>query len=251
MRFDLRNGRLPILTTKNVLFNNILGELLWMLSGSTDSEVLSSNGIKIWDYDGDPLVMESRGLGKRKRGQLGPVYGHQMRHYGADWVEGKSDYKGEGIDQISDLIKKIKKNPNDRRLVMNLYNPSQVHLMSLPPCHMFCQFFVTNGELSCHLYQRSGDMGLGVPYNITSYCLLLCIIANITGLGRGDFIHTIGDCHIYKNHIDALKYQCEFGDYFAFPILEIGEISDIDSLKKEDFKLIGKKSSPSIYMQLN
>lgn len=160
MRFDLRES-FPLLTTKQVFFKGVVLELLWFISGCTSSKVLSSQGCKIWDANGSKEFLNSIGLTNREEGDLGPVYGFQWRHWGAQYVDMHTDYKGKGIDQLKNCIEKIKKNPNDRRIVMSAWNPSELSKMALPPCHMFCQFYVANGELSCQMYQRSCDMGLG------------------------------------------------------------------------------------------
>ncbi|GAY66188.1 hypothetical protein CUMW_246730 [Citrus unshiu] len=209
-------------------------------------EVLSRN------FSGSSVVqqMPSVGLTDREEGDLGPVYGFQWRHFGARYTNMHADYSGQGFDQLLDVINKIKNNPNDRRIVLSAWNPSDLKLMALPPCHMFAQFYVANGELSCQMYQRSADMGLGVPFNIASYALLTCMIAHVCDLAPGDFIHVIGDAHVYRNHVRPLEEQLQKLPK-PFPILKINpEKKDIDSFVAEDFKLIGYDPHQKIEMKM-
>src|SRR6186713_2236926 len=186
MRFDLQKG-FPLVTTKKVHTKSIFHELLWFLKGETNIAYLKENGVSIWDEWAD------------ERGDLGPVYGSQWRSWkGAD---------GKTVDQISQVIEQIKKNPDSRRLIVNAWNVGEIDKMKLPPCHAFFQFYVSNGTLSCQLYQRSADVFLGVPFNIASYALLTMMIAQVTGLVPGEFVHTLGDAHLYKNHIEQTKLQ--------------------------------------------
>jgi len=214
-------------------------ELLWFIKGSTNAKELSDNGIHIWDGNGSREYLDSIGLEKREEGDLGPVYGFQWRHFGAEYTDMHADYSGKGVDQLKDLIHKIKTNPTDRRLVLTAWNPLALPEMALPPCHMFCQvnmirvatrhncrtfqsqtlnnkilcvylqFYVADGELSCQMYQRSCDLGLGVPFNIASYALLTRMVAQVCGLAAGDFVHVLGDAHVYANHVDPLKLQLQ------------------------------------------
>jgi len=174
MRFDLRTS-FPLLTTKRVFWRGVVEELLWFVKGDTNGKHLSEKGIKIWEGNGSREFLDKRGLSHREEGDLGPVYGFQWRHFGAKYVDMHTDYSGQGVDQLAECIKKIKEDPADRRIIMSAWNPADLNLMALPPCHMFCQFYVANGELSCLMYQRSCDMGLGVPFNIASYSLLTCM----------------------------------------------------------------------------
>ncbi|KAH9696287.1 Bifunctional dihydrofolate reductase-thymidylate synthase [Citrus sinensis] len=209
-------------------------------------EVLSRN------FSGSSVVqqMPSVGLTDREEGDLGPVYGFQWRHFGARYTNMHADYSGQGFDQLLDVINKIKNNPNDRRIVLSAWNPFDLKLMALPPCHMFAQFYVANGELSCQMYQRSADMGLGVPFNIASYALLTCMIAHVCDLAPGDFIHVIGDAHVYRNHVRPLEEQLQKLPK-PFPILKINpEKKDIDSFVSEDFKLIGYDPHQKIEMKM-
>jgi len=206
MRFNLRHS-FPLLTTKRVFWRGVAEELLWFIAGRTNGKELSDKGIHIWDGNGSREYLDSVGLSHREEGDLGPVYGFQWRHFGAEYSNMHSDYSGQGVDQLAELIHKIKTNPNDRRLVLTAWNPAAIKDMALPPCHMFCQFYVADGELSCQMYQRSCDLGLGVPFNIASYSLLTCMIAQVCGLKPGDFVHVLGDAHVYANHVEPLKEQ--------------------------------------------
>ncbi len=188
MRFDLAKG-FPLLTTKKLHLRSIIYELLWFLTGNTNIQYLQDNGVKIWDEWAD------------ENGELGPVYGHQWR----SWPDGK----GGTIDQISQLIDMIQKNPDSRRLLVSAWNVAEVNNMALPPCHTLFQFYVADGKLSCQLYQRSADIFLGVPFNIASYALLTMMVAQVCNLRPGDFIHTFGDAHIYSNHLDQVEMQLQ------------------------------------------
>jgi len=248
-RYDLRKS-FPLLTTKRVFWRGVLEELLWFVRGDTNGKHLSEKGIKIWDGNGSKEFLEKRGLGHREEGDLGPVYGFQWRHFGAKYVDMHADYTGQGVDQLAECIKLIKENPTDRRILLSAWNPADLHLMALPPCHMFCQFYVMNGELSCLMYQRSCDMGLGVPFNIASYSLLTCMMAQVCGLKPGDFIHTLGNAHVYSNHIDPLKTQLERTPR-PFPILKINpDVKDIDGFKASDFELVGYNPHGKIAMEM-
>nr|XP_025742433.1 thymidylate synthase isoform X2 [Callorhinus ursinus] len=214
------------------------------------SSELSSKGVKIWDANGSRDFLDSLGFSNREEGDLGPVYGFQWRHFGAEYKDKDSDYSGQGVDQLQKVIDTIKTNPDDRRIILCGWNPKDLPLMALPPCHALCQFYVVNGELSCQLYQRSGDMGLGVPFNIASYALLTYMIAHITGLKPGDFIHTLGDAHIYLNHIEPLKMQLQ-REPRPFPKLRIlRKVETIDDFKAEDFQIEGYSPHPTIKMEM-
>ncbi|XP_052870570.1 thymidylate synthase-like, partial [Anopheles cruzii] len=209
LRYSLRDGTFPLLTTKKVFFRGIAEELLWFIKGSTNAKELQAKGVRIWDGNSTREFLDSCGFTDREEGDLGPVYGFQWRHFGAKYKTCHDDYSGKGKDQLAEVIDKIKNNPTDRRIIMSSWNPVDISIMALPPCHCLAQFFVANGELSCQMYQRSADVGLGVPFNIASYSLLTHMIAHVTGLKTGEFIHTTGDTHIYLNHIDALKEQVQ------------------------------------------
>ncbi|GLE05482.1 hypothetical protein PINS_up014505 [Pythium insidiosum] len=252
MRFNLRDNIFPLLTTKRVFWRGVAEELLWFISGDTNAKTLQDKGIHIWDGNGSKEYLESIGLGHREAGDLGPVYGFQWRHFGAKYTTMHADYSGQGVDQLAEVIHKLKTNPNDRRIIMSAWNPADLKEMALPPCHMFCQFYVANGELSCQMYQRSADMGLGVPFNIASYALLTRLIAQVTGLRAGDFIHTIGDAHIYLNHVEPLKVQLGRTPR-AFPTLKINpeKTNSIDEFVFEDFELEGYKPHGTIKMAMS
>ncbi|CAM6093066.1 unnamed protein product [Calypogeia fissa] len=250
MRFNLRKS-FPLLTTKRVHFRGILEELLWFISGSTNAKILQDKDVKIWDGNSSKEYLDKLGLTDREEGDLGPIYGFQWRHFGAKYTNMHADYSGQGFDQLADVIHKIRTNPDDRRIMLSAWNPADLHLMALPPCHMFAQFYVANGELSCQMYQRSCDMGLGVPYNIASYSLLTCMIAHVCDLLPGDFVHVLGDAHVYKTHIEPLQIQLRNSPK-PFPTLKIksSAAKDIDSITANDFELIGYDSCKKIAMQM-
>nr|CAC84368.1 thymidylate synthase [Saimiriine gammaherpesvirus 2] len=248
-RFSLEN-EFPLLTTKRVFWRGVVEELLWFIRGSTDSKELSAAGVHIWDANGSRSFLDKLGFYDRDEGDLGPVYGFQWRHFGAEYRGSKRDYKGEGVDQLKQLIATIKTNPTDRRMLMCAWNVSDIPKMVLPPCHVLSQFYVCDGKLSCQLYQRSADMGLGVPFNIASYSLLTCMIAHVTNLVPGEFIHTIGDAHIYVDHIDALKMQLTRTPR-PFPTLRFARnVSCIDDFKADDIILENYNPHPIIKMHM-
>jgi thymidylate synthase len=225
MRFDL-SEKFPLLTTKKVHLKSVIHELLWFLKGSTNIGYLKENGVSIWDEWAD------------ENGDLGPVYGSQWR----SWQT--SD--GRTIDQISNLIENIKNNPDSRRLIVSAWNVGEVDKMKLPPCHCFFQFYIANDKLSCQLYQRSADIFLGVPFNIASYALLTLMIAQVTNLAPGDFVHTLGDAHIYSNHIEQVKQQLS-REAKDLPIMKINpHIKDIFSFKYDDFEILNYDPHPLI-----
>lgn len=254
LRFDLKNNVLPLLTTKRVFYRGVLEELLWFVNGCTDSKILSEKGVKIWDGNGSKQFLENRGLGHRDEGDLGPVYGFQWRHFGAEYKDCYSDYTNQGVDQLAEVVDKIKNNPYDRRIILSAWNPKDMPQMALPPCHMFCQFYISWPKgvktLSCQLYQRSCDMGLGVPFNIASYALLTKMIAHVCECDAGELVHVMGDAHVYENHVNALKEQIERtpGEY---PTLEFSrKIESIDDFKYEDFILNDYKPQKKIEMAM-
>ncbi|CAL8313768.1 unnamed protein product [Merluccius merluccius] len=239
-RYSLRD-QFPLLTTKKVFWKAILEELLWFIKGSTNSKELSGKGVKIWDANGSRDFLDKSGFAGREEGDLGPVYGFQWRHF---------DYSGQGVDQLQKVVDTIRTNPEDRRIIMCAWNPKDLPHMALPPCHALCQFYVCDGELSCQLYQRSGDMGLGVPFNIASYALLTYMIAHITGLKTGDFVHTLGDAHVYVNHIKPLEEQLQ-REVRPFPKLKIlRKVEKIDDFRTEDFEICDYNPHPAIRMQM-
>jgi thymidylate synthase len=225
MRFDLSEG-FPLLTTKKVHTKSIIHELLWFLKGETNIAYLKENGVSIWDEWADPS------------GNLGPVYGSQWRSWkGAD---------GRAVDQITQVVDQIKKNPDSRRLIVSAWNVAELEKMALPPCHAFFQFYVANGKLSCQLYQRSADIFLGVPFNIASYALLTLMIAQVTGLKPGDFVHTLGDAHLYLNHLDQTQLQLS-RETRPLPRMRLNPaVKSIFDFKYEDFTLEGYEPHPGI-----
>lgn len=225
MRFDLEKG-FPLVTLKKTWFKGVVYELLWMISGSTNIKYLKNNNVNIWNEWAD------------RKGELGPVYGKQWRSW--DTADNTT------IDQLDQVIESIKTNPDSRRHIVTAWNPGDVDKMKLPPCHMMFQFYVYEGKLSCQLYQRSADVFLGVPFNIASYALLTMMVAQVTGLKAGEFIHTIGDAHLYKNH---WAQSCEVisREPKALPIVVLNpKILDIDLFKFEDIVLLGYESHPSL-----
>ncbi|KAF4361890.1 hypothetical protein G4B88_009262 [Cannabis sativa] len=235
---------------QKVFWRGVVEELLWFISGSTSAKVLQEKGIHIWDGNASRDYLDGIGLTDREEGDLGPVYGFQWRHFGARYTDMHADYSGQGFDQLLDVIDKIKNNPDDRRIILSAWNPSDLKLMALPPCHMFAQFYVANGELSCQMYQRSADMGLGVPFNIASYALLTCMLAHVCGLVPGDFVHVLGDAHVYRNHVRPLQDQLQKLPK-PFPILKINpEKKNIDSFVADDFTLIGYDPHQKIEMKM-
>jgi dihydrofolate reductase/thymidylate synthase len=249
--YDLSES-FPLLTTKRVFWRGVVEELLWFVKGDTNAKHLSDKGIKIWDGNGSRAFLDSRGLHNREEMDLGPVYGFQWRHFGAKYVDMHTDYSGQGVDQLQACIDAIKNNPTDRRIIMSAWNPADLNQMALPPCHMFCQFNVQNGKLNCIMYQRSCDVGLGVPFNIASYSLLTIMMAKICGLTPGKFTHFMGDTHVYKNHVEPLKEQIARTPK-PFPILRVRDrdsIKTIDDFVPEDFELIGYNPHGKISMEM-
>ena len=249
MRFSLENNTLPLLTTKRVPWRTVLRELLWFISGNTSNKVLNEKKVHIWDGNASKEFLESRGL-SYEDGDLGPVYGHQWRFFNAPYTNSNGDYRGKGVDQLQRVIDDIRSDPNSRRHIVCAWNPVQMDEMALPPCHVLFQFYVANGELSCMLYQRSGDIGLGVPFNIASYAFLTHIIAHITGLKAKEFIHTLGDAHIYEEHIESLREQIS-RDAFEFPKIEFQcENKNIDDYEERDIKVLNYQFHKTIRMEM-
>ncbi|MBW1754553.1 MAG: thymidylate synthase [Deltaproteobacteria bacterium] len=202
LRVDLREG-FPLVTTKKVHLKSIIHELLWFVRGETHVTQLQEVGVSIWD---EWATAEQTARFGRKEGDLGPVYGHQWRNFGATEREDGS-YERDGFDQLTQVLDQIRDNPNSRRLIISGWNPSEAERVALPPCHTLFQFYVSDGRLSCQLYQRSADVFLGVPFNIASYALLTMMVASVSGLEPGDFVHTFGDVHLYSNHVDQARLQ--------------------------------------------
>ncbi|CAD5116601.1 DgyrCDS5477 [Dimorphilus gyrociliatus] len=249
-RYNLRDETFPLLTTKRVFFRGVAEELFWIIRGCTDSKKLAEKNVHIWDANGSREFLDNLGFTDRREGDLGPVYGFQWRHFGAKYNGPDADYSGQGVDQLQDVIDKIRKKPYDRRIIMSAWNPSDLSKMALPPCHAFVQFYVSNEELSCQLYQRSADMGLGVPFNIASYSLLTIMIAHICELKPGEFVHTIGDCHVYTNHVEGLQEQLK-REPRPFPKIRVkGKVANIEDFKLDDFELEGYKPYPKIALEM-
>jgi thymidylate synthase len=225
MRFDLAHG-FPVLTTKKLHLRSIIHELLWFLRGDTNIKYLQDNGVTIWDEWAD------------KDGNLGPVYGAQWRSWPAR--------DGSTIDQIADVITRIRKSPDSRRLIVTAWNPADVDKMALPPCHCLFQFYVANGRLSCQLYQRSADIFIGVPFNIASYALLTHMVAHVTGLKAGEFVHTLGDAHLYLNHLDQANEQLTRTPLPLPRLIIKRDVKAIDDFRFEDFEIVGYQSHPHI-----
>lgn len=247
LRFSLMNNSFPLLTTKKVPLRLIFEELMWFLRGQTDSKILEEKGVNIWKSDTSADNLIKKGLSHFPEGELGKGYGHQWRNFG-----GEHGNLGSGYDQIKNLVNEIKTNPNSRRLILTAWNPCDMEETVLPPCHVLAQFYVSDGKyLSCGLYQRSGDIGLGVPFNIASYALLTILMAKVTGLIPKDFVHTIGDAHIYKNHLEELKKQAERKPY-SFPKLEVvRERENIWDYEFEDIKLYDYEHCDTIKLDLS
>jgi thymidylate synthase len=225
MRFDLADG-FPMVTTKKLHLKSIVHELLWFLAGDTNIKYLKDNGVSIWDEWAD------------EHGNLGPVYGHQWRSWAC--ADGRT------VDQIKNVVEDIKTNPDSRRLIVSAWNVGEIPKMALPPCHAFFQFYVADGKLSCQLYQRSADIFLGVPFNIASYALLTLMVAQVTGLKPGDFVHTFGDAHLYTNHIEQTKLQLS-RDFKPLPEIHLNpHVKSLFDFKFEDFELVGYEPHPHI-----
>jgi dihydrofolate reductase/thymidylate synthase len=234
LEFDISNS-IPFITTKKLAWKTVIKELLWFLSGSTDNKKLLDENVKIWIGNSTREYMDSIGFTEREVNDLGPVYGHQWRHFNAEYVNQNTDYSNKGIDQIQQVIHLLKTDPMSRRIILSAWNPSQLSQMNLPPCHMFCQFYVSNNnELSCMMYQRSADVGLGLPFNIASYSVLTYILGKLTNLRPKKLYIIIGDAHIYENHIEILKEQITREPYL-FPTLELNSKKEFS--KVEDFEI--------------
>ena len=253
MHFSLENNVVPILTSKKIAWKTCLKELLWFISGSTDNQKLIDQNVHIWTDNGSRNFLDSRGLVHLKENDLGPVYGHQWRHFNAKYTDKNTDYSGQGVDQLQQIIDCLK-DPVERysrRLVMSAWNPQQLNEMALPPCHIVAQFNVSKGnKLSCLLYQRSADVGLGMPFNIASYAFLTHILAKHCDLEAYEFVYMAGNCHIYKEHIEPLKKQLD-NELHPFPTIEINTIyENINDYKIDDFQLTNYKCNSAISMKM-
>lgn len=259
---------LPLLTTKRVFLRAVVAELLWFVSGSTDARELQAQNVKIWDGNASRAYLDSIGLQDREEGDLGPVYGFQWRHFGAEYGSCRDDYSGKGVDQLAEVVRKLRETPYDRRILLSAWNPADLGKMALPPCHMFAQFYVSfprdaalredgskRGVLHSLLYQRSCDMGLGVPFNIASYALLTHMLSRVCDLVPGSLTHTMGDAHVYLDHVEALEVQVQ-REPRPFPSLEIdqrlvrGECG-IDGWRAEDFVVKGYEPHKGIIMKMS
>lgn len=253
-RYSLEDNQIPLLTTKKMFFKGIVEELLWFLSGSTDAKELEKRGSKIWSANASRDVLDKLGFTNRDEGDLGPVYGHQWIFSGVPYVDCKTSYLGQGINQIAELINGLKTDPYGRRHIVSSWNVSQLKEMSLMPCHVLFQFYVHDKNdkkyLSCQMYQRSCDIGLGVPYNIASYSLLTHMIAHCCDMIPYEFIHVCGDAHIYVNHIEPLKEQLLRKPYMEPKLFIKNEISHIFNFQYSDFELTNYKSHDTIKMSM-
>ena len=253
MHFSLKDNTIPLLTTKKLAWKTCLRELLWFIRGQTSNEVLKKQNVHIWDGNASREFLDSRGLTNLKENDLGPIYGHQWRHFNAKYSDCNTDYKDQGFDQLDYIIKCLKdtKERNSRRLVMSAWNPCQLDEMALPPCHILCQFNVTDGnKLSCSLYQRSCDLGLGVGFNIASYSFLTHLIAHHCNLEVLDFYYYLGNCHIYEQHIEPLREQI-IREPYKFPKIVIkNKYEDIISYNVDDFEILDYEFHPLIKMEM-
>jgi len=244
LKFSLKDNKIPLLTTKKLAWRVCLKELLWFMNGDTNNKLLKDQNVKIWNGNGTREFLDSRGLQNLREDDLGPVYGHQWRYWNASYNKENgclSNYNGKGIDQLQKIIDEITKSKetgeSSRRMIMSAWNPEQLDEMALPPCHVLSQYHLIDNKLSCTLYQRSGDVGLGVPFNIASYSFLTHLLARHCDVEAGEFVHFIGNAHIYDDHVEPLKIQLK-NDPYEFPDLVINEKRDnIDDYKLEDFEV--------------
>ena len=256
MRFSLKNNNMPLITTKQVAWKTCLRELLWFIQGNTNNKILQAKNVNIWNGNGTREFLDSRGLYHLNTDDLGPIYGHQWRYFNAPYKTCDTNYNNKGIDQLQKIIDILSGNhatedKYSRRLVISAWNPCQIDEMALPPCHIMFQFYVNqHDELSCSLYQRSGDIGLGIPFNIASYSFLVHLIAHHTGLKTGEFIHNIGDCHIYDDHIDALTSQL-YRHPYSFPKIKIlNRRNNINDYVEQDFQIENYEYHKKINMNM-
>ena len=252
MHFDLTENTIPILTTKKVAWKTCAKELFWFLKGTTNNNLLNNVNVHIWDGNGSREFLDSRNLKHLEVNDLGPVYGHQWRHYNAEYKDFNTDYAGKGVDQIKYIIDSLK-DPVERysrRLIMTAWNPQQIDQMALPPCHVLAQFNVIGNKLSCSLYQRSGDVGLGVPFNIASYSLLTHILAKHCGLVAKEFVYYLGNSHIYDDHIEELKQQILRKPYKLPKIFIKNKYENIEDYSINDINLENYESHESIKMEM-
>lgn len=245
LEIDLGLG-FPLLTTKRVFWRGVVAELLWFLSGSTDTKILADKGVHIWDGNTTREALDKRGLHHYPVGEAGPIYSSQWRQFGST----EYDPDAIGVDQIAEVIKQIKEDPTSRRMIVTAWNPVDLPRMALPPCHIMYQFYVDDGELSCQMYQRSVDVGLGLPFNIASYALLTHMVAHVTGLRVGRLIMCLGDTHIYQNHLDGILEQIQRTPR-VLPKLFIDRVTDnIDSITEQDIRLEGYNPHPRLTAEM-
>ena len=257
LRFSLEDNKIPLMTTKKLAWRVCLKELLWFMNGDTNNKLLKDQNVKIWNGNGTREFLDSRGLNHLKEDDLGPVYGHQWRFWNAPYNREfgcLENYKGKGIDQLQNIIDEINKSKesgeSSRRMIMSAWNPEQLDEMALPPCHVLSQYHLVNNRLSCTLYQRSGDVGLGVPFNIASYSFLTHLLAKHCGLEAGEFVHFIGNAHIYDDHVEPLKLQLK-NEPYDFPDLKIKKKREnIDDYKFNDFSINNYKFHKVIKMDM-
>jgi thymidylate synthase len=253
MHFSLKDNTLPLLTTKSVAWKTCFKELFWFIRGDTDNNILKEQNVSIWNGNASRDFLDERGLYHLRENDLGPVYGHQWRHFNAPYTTCDADYSGKGVDQLEYIISSLK-NPEtrtSRRLVLSAWNPNQLNEMALPPCHILSQFNVVDGDkLTCSLYQRSGDVGLGVPFNIASYSFLTHLIAKHCGLIATDFYYHLGNCHIYDDHLSVLEEQIK-NKPFSFPKINIKCIRDnIEEYSLDDIEIMDYNSHGKIKMEM-
>lgn len=253
MKFDLRNNTLPLLTSKKVAWKTCLRELLWFISGNTNNKTLQDQKVRIWNQNASREFLDSVGLQNNEEGDLGPVYGHQWRHFNAPYTTCNANYECQGIDQLQNVITMLKDptQRKSRRIILSAWNPCQLDQMALPPCHSFVQFHVRReNELICCLYQRSGDVGLGVPFNIASYSFLTHLLAKHCDLVACEFIHFIGNAHIYDDHVEALQSQLK-NELCDFPKISIKEKkTNINDYIVDDFEVIDYKHADVVSMNM-
>jgi dihydrofolate reductase / thymidylate synthase len=250
MRFGLRGGVVPLLTTKRVFWRGVVAELLFFISGKTDTSVLSDDGVNIWQGNTSREFLDSRGLVDHEVGDMGPMYGFQWRHWGAEYRGCSADYSGKGIDQLQSCIDMIIDNPDSRRILMTAYNPSDLGKSVLPPCHYSVQFACYGDELSMLVTMRSLDMGLGFPFNLASYSLLLHMVCQVCDKKPGEIVFNAGDCHVYRNHVEGLRLQAS-RDTRGFPTIKLnGDVGCIDDFKAEDIELVGYYPHDAIKLQM-
>ena len=252
-RWNLEGNNFPLLTTKKVFWKAVLHELLWFISGDTNAKTLSDKKVKIWDGNSSRANLDKLGFKDRKEGDCGPIYGFQMRHFGAEYKNCDTDYTGKGFDQLAEIIRLLKEDPFSRRIIMNCWNPNDLEKMALPPCHVLCEFSVSpEKELSCMMFQRSADLGLGVPFNIASYSLLTKMLAHCCDLKPKEFIHVSGKCTcLFKSfgtteRTSTVEFPKQFPELFINP-----DQKDFFKLKAEDFFVKGYEHYPSVDLELN